>query len=741
MKDAINVDAEFNNVTLLNSMWIIHGLNLIMAKANLSKTQFHMEKRFHEYQGKFINISNSTFGSLIASNGYEITISDSNIDSTTILRNTLVDIANSSLNIVNSGFYELRSNIVPVVIKAVTSQVKVQDVKVSESSSSSAFLQVQYHSELTVAKCTFKSNKYSTIISVTFDSSASIKNSIFSRNNASSILYGDNSSVFINNSSFVDNHHPSSSVIYSTKLSQLRSIFSCFECEFINNNCSDFGGTFSDVSFSKCTFTNLVTPIYITAIKFNQANAEISRCTFSGRPIIDVLGGSTVYITNSSFNYSQMGSISIELSTLNITYSTIQCEFHCINRVTNSAVVVAHSHFYRCGILSRVTACFSSTSSSNLDVSDTVFEYVDSQVVMAQERNHITFTNCLFQATGGFSALRTNISITNSTIMHSYVSHLLSESQAFIELSDRCYLHIYDSNITHNNLTTGRPFVNINTKSTMTMLNCLYARNIMSHHLVASKNTHVSVADCQFVNNEVINDGQIYIGIVKTDYSNIVINNSHFFRNTGNVLTFIHSTINVQGSSFNHNIFDYADNLITAEFSHSVNFTNSLFRHNVVLSVLYVSSEEVLPHSYLQLYNCSFKYNQVFGVAVEARYLVDVIFDKVSDQSWEDDEGISVECVKTVRIQDSMFSGGLDFQFYFLCDTFSLFPQCSTKLLTLQSNFSNTKGTLETNTIHFLNKAKSMGVIDFEDDITVRQEETKYASSKQKSQYQLHVSL
>ena len=121
MADGADIVVKFANITLLNSTWKIHGLNLIVTKANLVKTQFYMEKRFKCKQSKFIKVLNSTFGSLFTSNGYEITISNSNIDGTTRLKKTLLGITKCSLTIINSNFYKLISDTGPAMMNAVKS--------------------------------------------------------------------------------------------------------------------------------------------------------------------------------------------------------------------------------------------------------------------------------------------------------------------------------------------------------------------------------------------------------------------------------------------------------------------------------------------------------------------------------------------------------------------------------------------------------------------------------------------
>ena len=664
----LDIGIEFNNITLLNSTWKIHGLNLLMKKADLAQAQLYMEKGFRDKEGKFVQISNSTFGSLITTSEQEIAISDSNIDGTTRLNKTFLDITNSNLTIIDSKFHNLRSNTGPV-IKVVASQIKLQDVKISESSSCCNLIEILNDSEVIVTDSTFQNNQNVTIILVTFNSSANISNSKFVRNsgqNSHCISYGQNSTVYINKSSFLDNNYLDSAVISTTKQSQLRSRISCRETKFVNNTWQDFKGTLSDASFDKCIFTKW----NYLAIRTTQANVEITSSNFSGSAGIHADVSSTIGIYDS--------------------YIQLKEAIFSIRAEKNSSLVVAHSQFYNCGNYTFVIYL-----SSSLEVSDTVFK--SSQLLSIFKNSQAKFTNSIFKGTrGSYAESQSNISIMNSTITYCATDY------PFLKMSDRCHLHISDSYITDNKLNMTNPFVNIDGSGTMALSNCLYARNNMPRHLVASSMTNVT----------------------------IIISNSYFVNNTGNILAIHQGTIIVQTSVFNNNSAPESD-LISLESMRNAQLVNCHFAHNNALTVLHVSSYKTFPINYLKLYNCSFENNTIFTNTVIAVNVGNVIIDEVFLQK------MGIINVQTVRIQDSIFSTSDPdgkYQISFLCNQ-CIYDHCPAQLLTLQSQFSRNNKTLSTNATDFLRRAESMDLIAVDEGCTLEYEETKYTSSKQIIQY------
>ena len=729
--DIEGINIEFIDVTLLNSIWKIHGLNLIMEKTNLAKTLLYMVKQSHKSQMNFVNISNSTFGSLITYK-YEITISDSNIDGTTRLNNTLVDITDSNLTIVNSRLFNISS----AIINAFTSHIKIQDVKISESGYNSDLIQVRNDSELIVQASIFENNENANIISVLVNSFASIKNSNFLKNSGGEdncIAYGYNATVFVYESLFFENHYQLGSVINSNlpQQSQLSSRFSCLECKFINNSLTAFKVSLSELFLNKSILTNFN---WIESIWITQSFVEISGCTFSGdgRTCIKSHGDSKIIITNNSF--TAQWPIAIEHSVLQIMDSTFWCEKNCVVASNLSVVEVAHSQFTKCGYVSdEYSACFAMMFSS-LNVSHTTFELIHSRSVIVQFAT-ATFTNCLLQVAEVIFAYETTMVIKNSTITHCNDSHMSETTMALIYMFGTCHLYIIDSNITGNTLNNLRPFVNFE-QGTITLSNCLYARNTMTSHLVAPNNTIVTITSCQFINNTVIPSTRISYGILVTENCNIAIHHSHFVRNTGRMLSNDYGVVNVQECSFNNNSAPN-DYLIVMDTSKSVNFTGCFFTQNVADNLLIMQSD----YSNLQFYNCLFKNNTIEVSTIKAFDTVDVIIDHVSAHFCSDPlkcngKDIIIQGnVQNVRIHGSMFRGVNQFLF----DCYLLFRRCSTQLFTLQSNFSISNKTLQTNTTDFLKKVEAMEFISTGSGNKLAQEEIKYASSKYRIQWQSNL--
>ena len=228
----------------------------------------------------------------------------------------------------------------------------------------------------------------------------------------------------------------------------------------------------------------------------------------------------------------------------------------------------------------------------------------------------------------------------------------------------------------------------------------------MSSHLVASSNTNVTITSCQFINNTVIPISRIQYGILVTENCNIAIHHSHFVRNTGSILSNNYGVVSVQECSFNNNSAPN-DDLISMDISNSVNFTGCFFTQNVADNLLVMVSD----YSNLQFYNCSFKNNTIRMSTVNVFDTVDVIIDHVSAHFRSD----PLKCngkyiiihgnVQNVRIHGSMFRGVNQFLFD---DCYPPFRRCSTQLFTLQSNFSISNKTLQTNTTDFLQKVKGV---------------------------------
>ena len=88
--------------------------------------------------------------------------------------------------------------------------------------------------------------------------------------------------------------------------------------------------------------------------------------------------------------------------------------------------------------------------------------------------------------------------------------------------------------------------VNIEKESSITLSNCLYARNTMSSHFVALHNSNITITDSQFINNTVSSNG----GIVVAKYCSVAISGSKFGGNIEKILQIKQGAVNVEGSIF-----------------------------------------------------------------------------------------------------------------------------------------------------------------------------------------------
>ena len=98
-----NICFQFNKVTLLNPSWEFKGISLILNKVNMSTTSLLLSSLDKQHPVRIVNMTNSTFGNLNVSNGYQITLSQCYIDGTT---STLLVISNCTLTITRCNFYK-----------------------------------------------------------------------------------------------------------------------------------------------------------------------------------------------------------------------------------------------------------------------------------------------------------------------------------------------------------------------------------------------------------------------------------------------------------------------------------------------------------------------------------------------------------------------------------------------------------------------------------------------------------
>ena len=163
-------------------------MNLIIKNSFLSKTDFYLNNSKGDIS-KFVNIMMSTFGLLQADRGFIIQISNCVFKGGPWKSTTLIDVANSSINITTSIFQDFKTYVSSAVLNASSSQVNLENCQFMANIGKHGVIQVGKQTDITIYNTMFENNGYlyfaeSTVL-VNSHSKAVLKNSQFVRNIAS----------------------------------------------------------------------------------------------------------------------------------------------------------------------------------------------------------------------------------------------------------------------------------------------------------------------------------------------------------------------------------------------------------------------------------------------------------------------------------------------------------------------------------------------------------------------------
>ena len=136
MDNDYNVTLAFTNVSLLNSNWSIHGLNVAMIKANLSQAWLWIHRIRKQANKGFVHITNSTFGYLNVSRQFDISMLNCYIDGTTRLQSTLIHTDGSNVTIKGSIIHKNKIEGFEPLIQATNSEVYLNEVNFTTNSGS-----------------------------------------------------------------------------------------------------------------------------------------------------------------------------------------------------------------------------------------------------------------------------------------------------------------------------------------------------------------------------------------------------------------------------------------------------------------------------------------------------------------------------------------------------------------------------------------------------------------------------
>ena len=162
--ECTNVDpiqVTFYNETLLKSTWILHGLNLLIYQANLSQTDFTVDRVSGQTRDGVISIYNSTVGSVNVkgTETFRINVTKSDLDGTERSEKTLLDVINTKLYIKKSTFRSNKVEAGPALVKAVNSRIAVENCSFLDNVGRSGLFQIANRSNLDVADSEFKTSQ------------------------------------------------------------------------------------------------------------------------------------------------------------------------------------------------------------------------------------------------------------------------------------------------------------------------------------------------------------------------------------------------------------------------------------------------------------------------------------------------------------------------------------------------------------------------------------------------------
>ena len=761
--ECTNVDpiqVTFYNETLLNSTWILHGLNLLVHQANLSQTDFTIFRVSGQTRDGVIRIYNSTVGSLKLRGPemFHINIVKSELDGTERPRKTLLDVSNTRLYINKSTFRNNKVEVGPALIKAANSLVMVENCTFLENVGQTGLFEITNGSNLNMTDSEFKHNGHwffaLSTIAIRRSSSASITGCSFVNNmaaNGAALCSFHNTSLMVNSSVFIDNVGQEGGAInchnqvdlsqdnnnqnVDTKPSQ-KTKQEIQEPETTRNKVNerewntDTEQTARDEKLSRCLITgskfenNSAVPS-AGAVYIRGRRAEIYESNFLFNT--GSLGGATrgiqnaeIDIKDSSFwdNTGGIGSnIHIEESTsLNIEGCTF--EYNDSAHITGvgiyarnqSSVSISNSSFTNQGTLPVV---FEIENATVLTVANTKFvtlQKIGCSALYSINNVKATFTRCSFNRTTGiYASQNTLVTVQESLITDS--QHLGQGSTVLIQFGS--HIQFINTTIVNNMPPMTQPFLSVSSGALAVITKCVYANNVRQRHVTVQKDSSLIIKDSQLVNN----DG--------TSRSILVGPTSLF--------EIQDSEVSITGSDFQNNSFHGEMELQASVLFHMVNseakFSTSVFTGNAADPFLLAESQSTSPLKYMAIKECVFNNNKgeisIFNIA-------DVFIENSQIQKHSNSINSNVIVLtqpKIVRIGYSSFNSSKKAPLL-IKFVQNGWEKKTIALKTLKSTFNDGNHVIQSDSGNFLEEAKEHGFIRIASGTDVNAEETVYASSE-----------
>ena len=203
-----NISVNFKDISQFSGKWKIYGLNLNVVNIISQKISINISKFIGQEKKNTISIFNSTWRHLEVSSGHIVSVSNCHFEGNVSPGETLIEVSDSSLDISNSSFHNLRVQENPAILKATASHVLIENIHCSNSIGAYGLFKVLNGSELIIKKSAFHDNgnffSFSVIV-VKYESQLVLSKCQFKRNYGlyGACLFSENSiKVVIKNCSF-----------------------------------------------------------------------------------------------------------------------------------------------------------------------------------------------------------------------------------------------------------------------------------------------------------------------------------------------------------------------------------------------------------------------------------------------------------------------------------------------------------------------------------------------------------
>ena len=354
--------------------------------------------------------------------------------------------------------------------------------------------------------------------------------------------------------------------------------------------------------------------------------------------------------------------------------------------------------------------------SSNLTVSDSIFRSngtKTSHVLSAAESSRANFINCSFETCAGFAIFDYSfLSLKRCSISRSQYE----VNNALLSASGKSKIVIDETNITDNIPSVDLPFLNVDS-SNATIIRCLYTRNYLYRHMVATGNSLIRVSDSHFNNNT---------------FSSRVWYSSMFYLKG--------SQLSIQNTIFKNNYQDpyphYSMVAIVDAFSSNVGISHCIFTTESHLTpptfIFHMTLVSITgnPSNYLQINGSTFnnkggiiRMQDIADVNIQSSFFQ---IDPNNDIPLVAGSGLQLSGLQNLRIADSHFNSSKNAKTQI---ALKYIPN-DFQFLTSKSNFTFENFSIESQEENFFTKAKKFGLITAPEYTEVKQKETPYASSK-----------